>query len=161
MISNKRALILAIIERLENDLVVLKQAALATLEAATHEESKPENEYDTRGLEASYLAGAQAKRVAETNEALAVFRAMPLIEFGPQDSIRPLALVEIEIDRKKTVVFLVPNGGGLRLDFEGRTVQVVSPSSSLGESLLGLKVGDIAEFEVGHQIREAKVLALA
>ncbi len=55
-------------------MIILKEAALATYEAATHEESKPENEYDTRGLEASYLAGAQAKRTAEIEELLIILK---------------------------------------------------------------------------------------
>jgi len=157
---NKRSLILAIIEKLEGDLVALKQAALATLEAATHEESKPENEYDTRGLEASYLAGAQAKRVAEIDQALNVFRSTGLKDFGPNEPVQATALVEIELDGKKNVVFLMPQAGGVRLDFDGRAVQVISPHSSLGESLMGLKVGESAEFEVGPNIRECKVLAV-
>lgn len=141
-------------------MVVLKQAALNTLEAATHEESKPENEYDTRGLEASYLAGAQAKRVAEIDLALSVFRTTALREFGLTDPVDTGALVEILLEGKKNVVFLMPQAGGVRLDFEGRTVQVISPSSSLGESLVGLKTGDSAEFEVGPHLKEAKILSV-
>ena len=158
---NKQKLILAIIDKLEQDMVVLKKAALTTLEAATHEESKPENEYDTRGLEASYLAGAQAKRVYEIDQALSVFRNTGLKDFTPADPIANTALVEIEMEGKKNIVFLMPQAGGVRLDFEGRTVQVVSPNSSLGESLLGLKKGDVAEFEVGPHFRECKVLNLS
>ncbi len=157
---NKRNLILAIIEKLESDLVVVKTAALATLEAATHEESKPENEYDTRGLEASYLAGAQAKRVAEIDLALNVFRTTGLKEFSPTEPVQSTALVEIELDGKKNVVFIMPQAGAVRLEFDGRTVQVISPNSSLGESLLGLKVGETAEFEVGTHLRECKVLTV-
>jgi transcription elongation GreA/GreB family factor len=39
-------------------------------------------------------------------------------------------------------------------------VQVVSPTSSLGESLLGLKAGETAEFEVGPHLKECRVLAV-
>lgn len=157
---NKRNLILAIIDKLEGDMAVVKKAALATLEAATHEESKAENEYDTRGLEASYLAGAQAKRVAELDQALQIFRTTGLKDFAPDESVQPTALVEVEQDGKKSVLFLMPQGGGVRLDFEGRPVQVVSPASTLGESLIGLKVGDIAELEIGPNLREYKVLSI-
>ena len=59
---NKSSLVDHIKKQLTEDFEILKAAALATYEDATHEESKPENEYDTRGLEASYLAGAQGKR---------------------------------------------------------------------------------------------------
>ena len=65
---DKRKIIEAIRRQLEKDLNVLKEAALIAYEAATNEESKPENEYDTRALEASYIAGAQAKRAGELEE---------------------------------------------------------------------------------------------
>lgn len=68
----KKKLIELICAQLEKDLQTAIAAAVATYEAATHEESKPENEYDTRGLEASYLAGAQSKRAGEIEELLAI-----------------------------------------------------------------------------------------
>ena len=67
---NKRALIEKLIAKLENERQTLAAAALSTYEASTHEESKAEDQYDTRGLEASYLAGAQAKRVADVEQVL-------------------------------------------------------------------------------------------
>ena len=67
-VLDKAKLVETILKSLEKDLEVLREAEKSTREAATHEESKPENEYDTRGLEASYLAGAQSKRIIETEE---------------------------------------------------------------------------------------------
>ena len=90
---NKQKLVDIFIEQLEHDLIALKEAARATYEAATHEESKPENEYDTRGLEASYLAGAQAKRAGEIDEVLSLFRHLEFKSFGPQTPIAATALV--------------------------------------------------------------------
>ena len=68
---NKKELIQKLILSLEEELLALKTAAQATYQAATHEESKPENEYDTFALEASYLAGAQAKRAGQIDEIIA------------------------------------------------------------------------------------------
>ena len=61
----KRKLIETITERLKADLALYYRAAVAARAEATHEQSKAENKYDTRGLEASYLARRQAKQVAE------------------------------------------------------------------------------------------------
>jgi hypothetical protein len=49
---NKAMLVEAICKQLEVDLEAMKVAAKATHDAATNEESTPENEYDTRALEA-------------------------------------------------------------------------------------------------------------
>ena len=151
---NKQKLVDIFIEQLEHDLIALKEAARATYEAATHEESKPENEYDTRGLEASYLAGAQAKRAGEIDEVLSLFRHLEFKSFGPQTPIAATALVELTNSEKSSFVFLMPKGGGLSLSFEGRSVQVLTPHSNLGEALTGLRVGEVAEVEVGPHLRE-------
>jgi len=153
-------LIAAFIERLEQDLLMMKDAARATYEAATHEESKPENEYDTRGLEASYLASAQAKRAGEIDAALSQFHNLSFAEFNPQDPVRATALVQVGLDGKKNLVLLMPKGGGLSLQFDGQSVQIITPASSLGQALLGMKVGDVTEFEVGTKTRECEVLGI-
>ena len=157
---DKQKLINALIEQLEKDLVALKEAARATYEAATHEESKPENEYDTRGLEASYLAGAQAKRAGEIDEVLSQFKHLELKPFAPTDPVSATALVELASNGKRSLVLLMPKGGGVTLTFEGQSVQVITPHSVLGEAMLGLKRGDFAEVEVGDNVREYEILSV-
>ncbi|MGZ5278690.1 MAG: hypothetical protein ACXWC9_02035, partial [Pseudobdellovibrionaceae bacterium] len=95
---NKQVLIQKIVVHLEKELVALKEAAIATYEAATNEESKPENEYDTRGLEASYLAGAQAKRVGEIEELIFIYKDLHVRSFSPDESIASTALVEVSLN---------------------------------------------------------------
>ena len=68
---NKKQIIKSFEEQIAQALSVMTQAALHAHEAATHGESKAEDQYDTRGLEASYLAGAQSRRAMELEEALA------------------------------------------------------------------------------------------
>jgi hypothetical protein len=156
--DSKRQLLLAFIEKLERDLVLLKAAAKATHEAATNEESKPENEYDTRALEASYLAGAQAKRVAEIQEVLTVFKNINLKPFAPDDPIQNSALVDIEVDGKPSRMFVLPLGGGESVEFGGKTVQIVTPGSALGKALLGMHAGDSNTFEVNGKVKEIEVM---
>ncbi len=151
---NKQILIQKIVAHLEKELVALKEAALATYEAATNEESKPENEYDTRGLEASYLAGAQAKRVGEIEELIYTYKDIKVRSFAPEEAISSTALVEVSLNGKKSWVFIMSKGGGTILNVDGVSVQIVTPSSPLGEALLGLKAGDTAIVETGHITRE-------
>jgi len=49
----KQELLWRIVEALHNNLAVLDKAARAAHAEATHESSKAENKYDTRGLEAA------------------------------------------------------------------------------------------------------------
>ncbi len=157
---DKKRLLQFITERLNEDLVALKEAAKATYEAATHEESRPENEYDTRGLEASYLAGAQAQRVAQIEEALTTYKFIDLKSFAADEAISSTALVEVDFNGRKTFVFILPKSGGLILNFEGRVIQVVTPNSPLGEALIGQRAGDTAVVEAGENVREYEILSV-
>ena len=158
---DKQKLIAVIIEQLEKDLITAMDAAKATYEAATHEESKPENEYDTRGLEASYLAGAQAKRVGEIKEVLSMFKLLDLKNFKTLEAVAALALVEVEYQGKRSLVLVMPKGGGIALQFEGKPIQVITPNSVLGEALVGLRTGETAEVETNGKIREYKILSVS
>src|SRR5690349_11771048 len=62
---NKQKVVLAIIEKLRGDLALYHKAAGAARAEATHEQSRAEHKYDTRGLEASYLARGQSRHAAE------------------------------------------------------------------------------------------------
>lgn len=155
---DKRELIEALRVQLESDKVVLLAAAKATYEAATHEESKPENEYDTRGLEASYLAGAQAKRIAEIEELLVIIKHLNLKNFTKDDKINATALVEVEHNNKHTLFFILPKGGGITFKFDEKSIQVITPNSPLGEALQGLTAEDTAIVEKGEHILEYEII---
>ncbi len=157
---DKRQLIKSILKKLEEELETAIQAARTALDEATNEEAKPENEYDTRGLEASYLAGAQAERAAQIEEQILLYKNLVVRDFTKADSIESTALVEVEFNKKRSFVFLMSKGGGMILNFEGRPIQVVTPASPLGEALIGLKAGDSAIVEVGAATREYEVLSV-
>lgn len=155
---NKIALVEALCMQLEKDLEAMKEAARATHDAATNEESTPENEYDTRALEASYLAGAQAKRAGEIERQLLAVRSTEIRKFGSDDVIAPSALVEVEHNGKSQHLFLMPGGGGLTLSQDGKTVNVISPHSPLGGALLGARAGDEAIVQLGARTQEYEIL---
>lgn len=157
---DKKKLLQHIVRQLETDLAELREATRATYDAATNEESKPENEYDTRALEASYLAGAQAQRLVEIEDVLMSFSLIHLRDFTAEDTVALSALVEVEFRGRRSLLFLLPKGGGTRTDFEGQSIQVISPNSLLGEALLGLKVGDEAIVEQGAEVKEYEILSL-
>lgn len=157
---NKAALVVQIIAQLEEDLVPLRAAALETYAAATGDESKPENKYDTRALEASYLAGAQAKRVLDLEGSLNIFRILEWREFQSSSRIESTALVEVDLDGKSIFVFIVPARGSLTITHESRVIQVITPQSPLGAALLGLRVGDVAKVEKNPRLLEYEVVSI-
>jgi len=157
---DKAILLRRMCEKIELDLVEIKEAALNTLEAATNEESKAENKYDTRGLEASYLAGAQAKRVQEMRDQLFAFKSAKIRKFTENDPIALTALVEFETNEKVGFVFILEKGGGVVLSFEGVTVQAIAPNSPLGKALLGRRVGDLVQVRIQDSLRDYEILSI-
>lgn len=155
---HKQALKIELIAQLEAALATARAAHAAAIEGSTHEEAKPENDKDTRGLEQSYLARGQAQRVAENEAAIGDVNALALREFGPKASIAMSALVTVDEDGTELVVFLSPAGGGNVL---AGGVQVVTPSSPLGRALLGKKVDDNVELQLPGKLRSFVVSAIA
>lgn len=120
----------------------LARAARDAHAAATDPGSKAESKYDTRSLEASYLATGQARQVREMAEALQVFESLVLPDFTMDDAIDVGALVEIDLDGETRHFLLAPAAGGHELEDEGREITLLTPDSRLFGLLLGLRVGD-------------------
>jgi transcription elongation GreA/GreB family factor len=137
----KMELLAHIVEALHNNLAVLDKAARASLAEATHESSKAENKYDTRGLEAAYLAGGQARQAREILESIKVYSALHLKEFGATEPIDFSAVVELETERTIGTYFIGPHSGGLEVEYEGAEITVITPQSPLGQQLMGKNTG--------------------
>lgn len=153
-----------IIERvaaaLRAELEAVEASAAAAREGATHEEAKPENEYDTRGLEQSYLAGAQTARAEALTASIANFLAQPVMRFGPERPIAAGALVTVSDGDQEELYFLGVEGGGVRVEHEGQTVRVITAASPLGALLVGKRVGDVVDLQVRGSVRELEVVGV-
>jgi transcription elongation GreA/GreB family factor len=142
----------ALVAALEATLQVLEDAHAAAREGATHDEARPENDKDTRALEASYLARGQAVRIEELRGALAEVRAMPVAV--PRGGAGVGALVWATEEGPEVGFFIAPHGGGTKLP---GGVQVVTPRSPLGLALLGKRPGDVCELRLQGRSRELEV----
>jgi transcription elongation GreA/GreB family factor len=138
---NKAQLLKQIVASLSESLGVLEKAARASHAEATHESSKAENKYDTRGLEAAYLAGGQARQAKDILESIKVYQSLAPRDFAPDEPVDLTALVELESDGIASTYFIGPKNGGLEVEFEGKEVTVITPQSPLGQNLMGRKSG--------------------
>ena len=156
----KAKLIKAIIERLRADVELYHRAALAARAEATHEQSRAEHKYDTRGLEASYLARGQSRQVAEIEQAIEKFQKLTAREFVPGEGIETGAAVELASGREKSLYFIGPRAGGTEVVFEKREVLVITPESPLGTQLIGKKAGEKYQLEIGGEKQEYTIAAV-
>ena len=128
----KIKLIQTLIVQLEEKFKILQASALEAKEAATNEESKAENKYDTRGLEASYLAGAQAKRAKNLQDSIYVFSKIKEEELNSTGQVAMYSVLSAELEAEnenpdsesqmsEKKFLIVPNQGGLTLELDGQT----------------------------------------
>src|SRR4051812_17759028 len=139
---DKQTLVKEILGRLTENLGILEKAARAAHAEATHESSKAENKYDTRGLEASYLAGGQSRQAKEISDAIKVYETLRIKAFGIGEPIDLTALVDLEIDGLASIYFVGPRSGGLEIKHKRDEVTVITPQSPLGQMLIGKKQSD-------------------
>ena len=155
---DKAALRRELIASLEAALATARAAHAAAVEGSTHEEARPENDKDTRGLEQSYLARGQAQRVAELETAVAGTTALALRAFTDTTPIAMSALVTVEDSDLVQRYFIASHGGGTML---AGGVQVVTPSSLIGRTLLGRRIGDEVELRLPAKLRVIVITGVA
>jgi hypothetical protein len=134
---DKDAVITALRAQVRGDRDALEGILQMSVDEATGAESKPENKYDTRSTESSYLAAGQGQRVLELRRLAAVLDS---VNVPPSETIALWSLVELDGD----AWFLVtPDGGGRKVEVGGTTIAVVTPQSPVGVALVGARVGDV------------------
>ena len=170
--NRKSKIIEAFVAKFESEIEALSASAKAAHEAATHEESKAEDAHDTRGVEASYLAGAQNARidalkivVVEYKTLLARARAAAkpdeTVSAGALVRIQPLADADSEKPKGAAIEALVAvHGGGTTVDVDGRTYSIFTPTSPIGEAILGGSAGEVVEIESKGGSRAYRIEAI-
>lgn len=139
---DKRLIIGKILARLDEEQNACLEAAKAAQAAATDPQNKAENKYDTRGLEASYLARGQALQIAEIDFARQQYGAFTPRDFAAGEPVGLGALVTVEERAGRETYFYGPAAGGAEVDVNGAEVIVVTAKSPLAQALLGRRVGD-------------------
>ena len=156
----KKSLLAQSAGKLETELNILRASAAAARDAATHIENKPENQYDTRGLEASYLAGAQDARAVELQSALDLIRATLPQEFRVDQAVGLTAVVELTNELSTVRYFILQIAGGYTLESPDGPVLTITPQTPLGRALIGKKTGDEILVQISQGDREYELTHL-
>lgn len=115
----KKLILDALLLKLHSELELAKAALKSTKQLVNSDDMKSEGKYDTRGIEAGYLAGAQERRVKELQMDLA---SLKNINIEPKHEIAPGSLVYT----KNKIYFVTSSSGGHKLVVEGHKINIVS-----------------------------------
>ena len=155
----KQIILDELISRAREELLVLEASAKSNHDFATDQEFRAESKYDTRALEASYLASAEAKRVEELKLEIQILEDVDVNASKKLGEISIGALVELLHQEQKRLYFLIPTAGGTVVKVNDQAVMVVSIFSPIGDALMGLGKGDHFEVETPKETRHYQVLS--
>lgn len=150
-----------LIAQVSQELAAAEASQATSANYAQDESVKSDGKYDTRGIEAGYLAGAQQKRVEELKLEKQMIEEIPVKEFGLNDEVGLGALVDIEFKGQTRHYFVCSTAGGTMLKVQNKAVLVISVFSPIGDAVMGLKVGEEFELETPQETRHYRVVGIS
>lgn len=126
-------------------------------EYATNEESRAESQWDTQGLEASYLAAGQAGQAKQWMDAIEELQSERTVLLRANDRVSLGALFKCKLGASDEYYFFAGVAGGHVVALEDLEVTVITPQSVLAHCLLGLTAGETFELPNG---RQGKVISI-
>lgn len=158
MIHDKTKIVTALSLALNEELAALERVAAMSRDEVGSDETRNEGKYDTRSTEASYLARGLAFRIADLRQVVAWFNLCREVPPQAMRQVQAGALLALEGSGEE-LLFMAPVGGG-QVRVGAQTIKIISPSSPLGEALVGLEVGDCAEVETPRGMVTREVLGV-
>jgi transcription elongation GreA/GreB family factor len=168
---NKQELLKQLLNHLQQDIDATMRAVNEAHALASHEQSKPENQYDTLALEAAYLAHGQSERIAELQRQVMLLNHFEFTDYNEDSRIAVGALVCIKSTEEKLQwLWLLPVTGGVLLEanIKGEDscleIRSITPEAPLGKKLMGNYVGDEIVLNLslnsGHKKKQFEIIEL-
>ncbi|MEW6997546.1 hypothetical protein AADZ86_07570 [Colwelliaceae bacterium BS250] len=126
-----------IILQLEQALSNAVNAAESAHLAATDDQSVAETQYDTLGIEASYLAQGQSERIENIKQQILKYQQLLINDFAADDEIQLSCLLLLGSAENAKYYFIGPCSGGLKVSINGEDILVITPHAPIAQSLIG------------------------
>lgn len=139
---NKEQVIDAILATLSEEFERFQNASREARSEGNDDESRAEDQYDTRSTEANYLADGQARQAQQAMEAMEMIQEIRNRSFGKNAKIDLGALVKVSREGEEDWFYLAPAAGGVVAKVKNKEVTVITPASPIGSQLMGLQVGE-------------------
>jgi len=158
---NKQNLLKQLLEQLQQEIDATMAAVTEAHALASHEQSKPENQYDTLALEAAYLAHGQSERIAELQRQVLLLNHFEFVDYDESSRISVGALVFIEDENNESQwLWLLPIAGGIVLTSDDLLVRTITPEAPLAKKLVGNYIDEEFVLNLGHTKKQFEILEL-
>lgn len=139
---NKTLFLNALIDTLRQEALHAIKASQDAAAYATDEEARAESQWDTQGLEASYLAAGQAGQAQQWADAVEELQSEREVLLKPKSEVSLGALFQCELGGSVEFFFFAGVAGGQVITIDHMEVTVITPQSPLAARVRGLKVGE-------------------
>lgn len=158
---DKRALLLAIIEKLDEERKDLAKSVERMRQAAIEAPGPMQSHSDTTKFQMGSLSDDAAGSLAEKEQA--IFRLRNLLDhpqfMGQHRIVGGGSLVQLEeADGARGYYYFVPGGAGTEITHDAVKVTVVSLGAPLATALFKKGEGDLVELDLGQNSRELTIL---
>jgi len=157
----KQQILELLLAKLGQELASLESAFQASKSLATDQEFKAESKYDTRALEASYLASAEQRRIEELKLDIQMLNDVDLSLANNSSEVGLGSLVKLEFNGQVRSYFLVPTNGGEMFSVGEDVVLVISVFSPIGSSMMGLGLNEEFEVETPKAVRNYRIQSIS
>lgn len=137
---NKQLIVQAIVVKLESELASLKAIVDNARNEVIHGDMKQDGKYDTRAIEAGYLAGAQKRRLQELQNDIDSIKLISIESNSTEVGVGSMVKVSKEEELKR--FFIVNASGGFSVEIENKEVMVISSKSPVAKSIWSKEQGD-------------------
>lgn len=158
---NKKIIKEQLLSTLNQEIKQIEEIAQSSKDYANSDSVKSDGKYDTRGVEAGYLAGAQFKRLEELKLEKKLITDMHYRDFKAGEKVAIGALVDIRFNNLVKKYFIASTAGGSMLKIGKDIILVISVFSPIGAEVVGLSVGDDFEVEVNGSSRHYEILGIS
>lgn len=139
MVETKNHVIQIVLESLKTSHSTLKKAVAESDANSSSDESKSESKYDTRGVEASYLAEGQREFLNKQEADLKKLEYLKSVDEPERVLLGSLVVLSHAQGEENYIV--LPAGAGIEVEYEDIFYTVITPASPIGQSLLGIELG--------------------
>ncbi|MGB0453018.1 MAG: GreA/GreB family elongation factor [Bacteriovoracaceae bacterium] len=153
----KEEILQEIISHYQNERETLESIAEETKKGTTGDEVKQEGKYDTRAIEAGYLAGAQARRVEETKLNLTKARSFKILQNNGSVSVGSLLKLR-DLDEKELMYFISPTESGFYS--KKLKLHIISYNSPIAQEAINLSTGDTFEVIIPSGTKEFEIIEI-
>ena len=140
-------------EEAQNAFLLAKDSYASAIEHSRSDDMKSEGKYDTRAIEAGYLASAKKSRMEELKRHMI---ALEKLDISEKRAISVGSLVRFDQEGKERLVFVTP-GTSAKIQIKNLTVQALSVDSPLIREAIGLELGETLSLETPQGESEYEV----